>query len=166
LTAYVMEKNREFQIWRTSFGLCTTVSEPAYYDHCLRTSNPNAMLKYFDFGLQTIAIVTPFATDFLGLHTAVFMALLLGPLQLVSSSISVLKEAPLLKYKSMHLALSAGFFIFYFAGTALEIIVKDSVYHLIFPLILAAYYYGLTMRWAFFTESRSRNSIKHTRLTS
>src|SRR5688500_6518621 len=106
-------------------------------------SNPNAMLKYFDFALQTAALVTPFATDLLGLHTAVFVALLIGPVQLVSSCFSVLREAPLLKYKSIHLALSAAFFIFFFAGAALQIIVRDSVYQLIFPLILAVYYYAL-----------------------
>jgi hypothetical protein len=124
------------------------------------------MLKYLDFILQTIAIITPFATDFLGLHTAVFMALLIGPVQLISSSLSVLYETPLLKYKSLHLALSVGFFIFFFTGAALEIIVSDSVYQLIFPLILAAYYYGLTAMWVFFNASRTRNSIKHTRLTN
>lgn len=124
------------------------------------------MLKYFDFALQTVAIVTPFATDFLGLHTAVFIALLIGPVQLISSCLSVLKEAPLLNYKSLHLALSAGYFVFYFAGAALGIIVRDSVYHLTFPLMLAVYYYILTTIRVFSKESRTRNSIKHTRLTS
>jgi hypothetical protein len=94
------------------------------------------------------------------------MALLIGPVQLISSSLSVLKEAPLLKYKSLHLAFSAGFFIFFFAGAALGVIVRDSVYQLIFPLILAAYYYGLTILWVFFNEPHTRNSIRHTRLTS
>jgi hypothetical protein len=127
---------------------------------------PNVMLKYFDFALQTVAIVTPFVTDFLGLQTAVFMALLIGPVQLISSSMSVLREAPLLKYKTIHLALSAGFFVFIFAGAASGLIVHDSVYQLVFPLILAAYYYGLTAVWVFARPSRGGDSVKQTTLTS
>ena len=124
------------------------------------------MLKYLDFALQTIAIVAPFVTDFLGIHSAVFLAMLIGPLQLISSCFSVLKEAPLLRYKTLHLLLATAFFAFYFAGIAFRIIVRDSVYQLTFPLMLAAYYYSLTVIWVFFYEPRTRKSMKHTRLTS
>lgn len=124
------------------------------------------MLKYIDFAIQTLCIITPFATDFLGLHTAVFMALLIGPVQLLSSSLSVLKETPLSKYKSIHLLLCVAFFIFFFAGAALGIIVKDSVYQLTFPLMLAAYYYMITAMWVFNKTPRSRHSVRHTHSVS
>ena len=124
------------------------------------------MLKYIDFAIQTLCIIIPFATDFLGLHTAVFMALLIGPVQLVSSSLSVLNETPLLKYKSIHLLLCVAFFIFFFAGAALGIIVRDSVYQLTFPLMLGAYYYIITAMWVFHKIPRNRHSVRHTHSVS
>ncbi len=112
------------------------------------------MIKYFDFALQTFALITPFTTDFLGLETPVFIALFIGPIQLVSSALSVLREAPLLKYKTLHLSLSLAFFVFYVLGLNLGLIVEKSVYHLVFPLMLAAFYYGLTIWWLLLKEPR------------
>ncbi|HEY0744817.1 MAG TPA: hypothetical protein VGD40_25295 [Chryseosolibacter sp.] len=112
------------------------------------------MLKYLDFCLQTMAIITPFMTDFLGLETPVFLAMLLGPTQLISCCISILKDAPLVTLKTIHLLLSIAFFVgFYFAVT-MDLIQHNSVYHLTFPFMLAAFYYGLTIRWLFIKEHR------------
>lgn len=112
------------------------------------------MLKYIDFSIQTLAILTPFMTDFLGLETPVFLAMLIGPAQLISCCISILKDAPLSLFKTIHLLLSIGFFVIFYIGVTIDLIQQSSVYQLTFPFILAAYYYGLTIRWLFIKDHR------------
>ena len=114
------------------------------------------MLKYVDFCLQTLAIATPFMTDFLGLETPVFLAMLIGPAQLVSCCLSILSDAPLAKWKTVHLLLSIGFFFVFYVGVTLDLIQHNSVHQLMFPFMLAAYYYALTIRWLFLKENGGR----------
>jgi hypothetical protein len=154
VTASVVTLERE--VFTTKIGLWTTELTPRITEHCIARLilSTMRMIKYLDFALQTLAFLTPFCTDFLGLETPVFIALLIGPLQVTSSGFSLLRDAPLLKYKTIHLASSLGFFIVYVLGLNLGLITEKSVYHLIAPLILAAYYYLLTIIWVLRKEPK------------
>jgi hypothetical protein len=117
-------------------------------------------MKYIDFIGQTVLLVaTLILAVVFGGSGILIGQFFLGVMQMISSVISVITDAPLRKKKIIHL-ISA---LIYLAVLALiftnSIFAQSSISVVMMMVpawILAVYYYSITWSWAFSDTSRSK----------
>lgn len=116
-------------------------------------------MKYLDLGIQTIILVVGIVILLVSWGEAdwpfgiLYVQLLLGPWQMMSSVVSVVAKAPLYRKKRLHLFLAIIYlFALYIAGHAADDALVQRFFGVAITVpawALAIYYYILTCRWVF-----------------
>lgn len=127
-----------------------------------------SIVKYLDFGVQTLFLgitVLEFYYRLGGPHlktTFRVAYMMFGPWQLLSSLLLVLAQAHFFRARCIHLGLSIVYLVVLWNLSGQYIRLNDftSYCFLIIPGLLAAYYYGITARWAFYKPA-TRGFLRH-----
>ncbi len=125
-----------------------------FHEIANRLNDLNSM-KFFDAFLQSCSIIIPLISmnDARITERMAMIGLTLGPIQIVSSIISILTTEQYRQEKLIYLILSILFFACLFLCIFFDVIRPRSpympYYFLGFPFLLGAYYYYVTLRSAF-----------------
>jgi hypothetical protein len=125
-------------------------------------------MKYIDFGIQTLLLALFLVASIIGIFeseaigavilAAMYVAMFLGPWQMLSSFLSIVLKSQYHKLKRIHFFSSLLYFILLSFFIQLKPDFPDwliSILSVIPVVALALFYYSLTWRWMFHTESRS-----------
>lgn len=123
-------------------------------------------MRYIDWLAQTLILITGVVLVIFDLHRSdpipgiLIAQLMLGPWQLASSAISVIRKSNLWKYKRIHLLLASCYLIliYVFAHSTISVFENSRIAWLLFLTIpsmsLAAYYYFLTWKSTFISTTK------------
>jgi hypothetical protein len=125
-------------------------------------------MKYIDFGIQTLLLAIFLVYSILGLidegtfnaiiFAAFYIGMFLGPWQMLSSFLSIIFKSEYHSFKLIHFFSALIYIVLLSFSTQLrseEPSVLVSVLLSLPAVALAVFYYSLTWRWVFRTQTRS-----------
>ena len=117
-------------------------------------------MKYIDFIGQSLLLLTTLVLTFVFFGTGILVGqFLLGGWQMLSSSISLLTDAPLRRKKAIHFVCAAIYLTFFFTIGEIRIFQTSTMAAALLMLpawIMALYYFSITWAWAFADTKRSK----------